>query len=80
MATSHPKPVEMTLYGVKLSNKDLLQTDNLQMQLAMLLEIMADFNNRLHLRHTNAEKKVIVLHVSSVCCDGYHEREARHFN
>jgi hypothetical protein len=47
MAMSNPKPVELTLYGVKLSNKDLLQTDNLQMQLAMLLEITADFNNRL---------------------------------
>ncbi len=68
MATSHPKPVELTLYGVKLSNKDLLQTDNLQMQLAMLLEIMADFNNRLH-RTIPMRKRNIMYQQTLACYD-----------
>lgn len=36
----------MQLYGVKLDNRNLIEEENLANQFVMVLEILADYNNR----------------------------------
>ena len=36
----------MNLYGVQLSNRELITEENLSNQIVMILEILTDYNNR----------------------------------
>eukprot|EP00283_Hemiselmis_rufescens_P026381 CAMPEP_0173467892 /NCGR_PEP_ID=MMETSP1357-20121228/75886_1 /TAXON_ID=77926 /ORGANISM="Hemiselmis rufescens, Strain PCC563" /LENGTH=147 /DNA_ID=CAMNT_0014436063 /DNA_START=44 /DNA_END=484 /DNA_ORIENTATION=+ len=40
------KSMQVNLYGVQLNNKNLLSEETLDQQIVMMLEILADYNNR----------------------------------